>query len=200
MSKYLEPEGTPDDELAMGLDVKGPLVTQSLRRQKEAGPYHWRGEKKSLKAFDGTFSDLLEREAEGETQGLGGDFLYVSQYMEHLALLPNPNQSLDREYTPEQLAGATLFLNEPVLGGLSCNDCHTLPLGTNGEIVDNLGGGLAPFGVVPQLRAVATKLAPPFVIGGLFGTRTELGAYCGDCHNTVFERIQPPLPSNTARA
>ncbi|TDJ69555.1 MAG: YncE family protein [Planctomycetota bacterium] len=176
LSKYLEPEGTPDDELAMGLDVKGPLVTQSLRRPKEVGPYHWRGEKKALAAFDGTFPDLLERESEGVTQGLAGDFFYLTQYLEHLALLPNPNQSLDREYTPAQLAGAELFLNEPVFDGLSCNDCHTLPLGTNGEIIDTLGGGLAPFCVVPQLRTVATKLVPPFAIGGLFGTRTELGA------------------------
>lgn len=176
LGTFLDPESTPSDQLAWPLDDKGPMTTQSVRHLREVGPYHWRGERKQLKSFNQTFVNLLERNEGGVPKNLGPDFLYIVQYMEHLAIPPNHRQERDRSLTPEQQEGLDLFLNQAVLDGLSCSDCHALPLGTSGELVSNRGGGHAPTGVVPQLRGVADRLSPPFFVGGDFGTRTELGA------------------------
>ncbi|MFT4543110.1 MAG: DNA-binding beta-propeller fold protein YncE [Planctomycetota bacterium] len=176
LSLYADPEGTLPSELSFPLDEKGPLVTQTLRRIKEVGPYHWRGEKKSLKDFNGAFIGLLEREVDGELQDLGPHFQYVRQYMEHLAWLPNPNQRLDRTLTPLQQEGLNVFRNQPSLGTLACVDCHPMPLGTRGEIVEHGLGGHAATTTVPSLRGVSTKVGERFFIGELFGTRTEMGA------------------------
>lgn len=175
LSGYIDPEGLAPTTLAFPVDNKGPLVTQSVRRLKEVGPYHWRGEKKKLKQFNGTFIDLMERTEGGALKHLSGAFFYVVQYMEHLALAHNPRQAADRSLTAIQAAGFDLFQNRTVLGNQTCTDCHSLPLGTAGEIVDNRSDGLAPTGVVPSLRGVADKASTELVIGGAYGTRTEAG-------------------------
>lgn len=187
LSGYLDPEGVAPSAMAFPIDNKGPLVTQSVRHLKEVGPYHWRGEKKKLVKFNRTFVDLMQREENGASKDLGNNFRYITQYMETLAIGPNPRQAFDRSLTAEEEAGRNLFLFRPVLGGLTCNDCHTLPLGTRGEIVDNQSNGLAPSGVVPSLREVADKESTPYTVGGPFGERTEAGIGYG--HNGV----QPDL-------
>lgn len=196
LGTFLDPEGTPLDQLAFPLDDKGPMVTQSVRRMREVGPWHWRGEKKELRHFNDTFVNLLERIGPGGLATLGVDFMYIVQYMEHLAIPPNHRQQRDRSLTPEQQAGLDLFLNQPVLDGKSCADCHALPLGTSGELVDNQGGGRAPTGVVPQLRGVVDRLAPPFDVGGDFGVRTELGAGLnhGGGNASFLDLMLRPLP------
>lgn len=189
LSKFLDPEQTPNDELQYPLDNKGPLVTQSVRSLREVGPFHWRGEKKKLREFNGTFMDLFEREDDlGNPAGLGGDMLYVTQYMERLTWPANPRQNFDRTYTQTQLAGADVFMNKHVQDNLSCTSCHALPLGTSGEIVEAQPGALAPTAVVAPLRGVFDKLTPIHFIGGDFGRRTELGAGLG--HGGVFESVQ----------
>lgn len=176
LSTYLDPEGTAPGNLTFGIDVKGPMVTQSVRSLREVGPYHWRGERPDLRDFDVTFDALFENAENGQPTTLGFDFFYILQYLEELALSPNPRQSLDRKYTPAQLAGADLFLNHQVQGTESCSSCHTLPLGTNNEIVETFRGGDSPSIVVPQLRSLETKLSPPFLLGSGLGVTTELGA------------------------
>ena len=202
LSAYLDPEGTPADQLNFGTDVKGPMVTQGLRHLRELGPFHWRGEKKVLQQFDGTFIDLFERHnANGVPEGLRANFRYVSQYLEHLAVPANPRQAPDRRYTNEQLNGASIFMTQPVRDNLRCMDCHVLPLGTAGEIVDHLDAGLAPTTVVPTLRGVFDKLTPEFVVGGDFGTRTELGA--GLTHSgsgsSITAHLERPLANGSRR-
>lgn len=176
---FLDPESTPSAQLAFPLDAKGPMVTQSLRHLKEVGPYHWRGERKRLVDFNQTFITLLDREENGVPAHLTGRFRYITQYMEHLGLPPNPRQAADRGLRPSETAGADLFLDHPSLNGRSCASCHVLPLGTAGDIADNLGGGHSPASVVSALRGVADKLSPPFDVGASFGRRTELGAGLG---------------------
>ena len=179
LSRFLDPEGTPSDHLQFGLDVKGPMVTQSVRRLAEVSPYHWRGEMHRLRQFDSATTNLLERHVNGDLEGMGSDFFYLTQYLEELSLLPNPYQPLDRRYTPEQLEGADLFLNKPVQGNLTCVDCHTLPLGSSGEIVPSGRAGPAPTINVPALRGLFDKLSRPFYAGGRVGRCTELGAGLG---------------------
>jgi YVTN family beta-propeller protein len=134
LSSFLDPEGTPRGQLHLPLDRKGPLVTQSVRGMREIGPYHWRGERHRLVDFNAVFTDLLERHEDGELADLGGKMVYIGQYMDFLAPRSNPGQAADRNYTAEELAGANVFVNKPVLGALRCVDCHPLPLGTSGEM------------------------------------------------------------------
>ena len=176
LSGFLDPEGTDNEALAFGVDVKGPLVTQNTLRLAETSPFHWRGEKAGLLEFNAAFPNLLENEEDGEPSNIGGHFQYVASYMRHLPIAANPRQELDRSLTAQQARGAHLFQTAPSFRGKACGDCHALPLGTSGELVGFKIGGSSKTGVVPSLRGVADKLAPPFTIGGEFGERTELGA------------------------
>lgn len=192
LSHYLDPEGTPDDQLTFGTDVKGPLVTQTIRRMEEAGPYHWRGEKRTLHQFNAAFVNLLEREVNGQPEEMGGDFQYMVHFMNRLAYPANPHQPLDRRYTPQQLQGATVFMTKPILGSLTCSSCHMLPLGGGGEIVAETTGGVIRSADVPLLRGIGEKAVRSFVIGGEYGTRTELGAGLG--HGGGLSKLQDLTP------
>jgi len=179
LSLYLEPEGTPAQQLNLGLDVKGPLVTQSMRRIGETGPYHWRGERGQLTDFNAAFASLLDHRVGGVPSDIGPDFGYVEHYLTRIALPPNPRQNLDRTLTPEQKAGETVFRTRAVFQGLSCSACHALPLGSSGEVVLENPGARVRTLDVPSLRGVGDKLSEPFTIGGDFGTRTRQGAGLG---------------------
>jgi YVTN family beta-propeller protein len=175
LSAFLDPEGTPSNQLAYPFDFKGPMVTQSVRRLQETGPYHWRGERKSLLEFNQTFADLLENQVNGEP-GPIESIAYLRHYINNLRWPPNPYAPLDRKYTSKQLAGADVFLNKPVFKGLTCAECHQFPLGTSGEIAAGVVDGVTESMDIPSLRGVADKLSAPHFIGGPYGTRSELGA------------------------
>ena len=176
LSNFLDPEGTPNDQLAYPIDDKGALVTQSTRRMEETAPYHWRGEKHGINDFQGAFVTLLENQVAGQPAPIGPDFQYLRHYLNRLVYPPNPRASLDRRYSPSALAGANVFLQQPVLGTLTCSSCHQLPLGTGGDLVTEVADGVIHTADVPALRGVGDKGAPAFFIGGDFGWRTELGA------------------------
>lgn len=177
LSHFADPEGTPSESLTYGIDVKGPMVTQSTRRMEESGPYHWRGEKRSINDFNASFSSLLDmQDAQGNADDVGPDFQYLRHYVNRIAYPPNPRMQRDRVLTPDQAAGATIFQTKPVLGSLTCASCHTLPLGTRGEVVAEAVAGMIHSADVPQLRGVEQKRGQPWVAGGAFGTRPELGA------------------------
>ncbi len=189
LSRYLEPEGTPLDQTVFGLDVKGPLVTQGTRRQEESGPYHWRGEKRSLNDFSSSFVDLLDRaDQNGAPQDLGGDFQYLRHYINHIAIPANPRQARDRTLRPDEAAGFELFTQKPVLGSLTCVSCHALPLGSNGEVAAVGVLGVSTSFDVPGLRGVADREDVEHVVGGTFGTRPRSGV--GLTHSGVFARLQ----------
>lgn len=199
LSAFLDPEGTPSSQLAFPFDAKGPMVTQSTRRLQETGPYHWRGERKSLLEFNQAFADLLENQVNGQPAPIES-IAYLRHYLNNLRWPPNPFGPLDRKYTAQQLAGADVFLNKPVFEGRTCADCHQLPLGTSGEIAPGVVDGVTDSMDVPALRGLADKLSPPHVIGGAFGTRTELGA--GFTHGgglaSLRDVLQRPDPSKPA--
>jgi len=189
LSAFMDPEGTPAHQLSFGVDVKGPLTTQSLRALAETAPYHWRGEKPDLLSFNPAFVNLLERTINGVITPLPGDqFAYVMIYMRGFNYRPNPRQALDRSLTPQQQQGAALFRDKPVLGNASCASCHSLPLGSSGEVVESLEGSASPTTNIPQLRGLFERLSPPWQIGGDFGTRCELGAGLG--HSGAFPGVR----------
>jgi len=189
LSHYLEPEGTPLGQTLFGLDVKGPLVTQSTRRQEESGPYHWRGEKRRLNEFNASFMTLLDHtDAMGQKDDVGPDFQYTVHYLNRMAIPANPLQERDRSLTSEQAAGLDLFRNRPVLGNLTCVSCHALPLGSNGEVATSGALGVPTSFDVPGLRRVADREQTEQVVGGQFGVRPTRNA--GLTHAGVHARLE----------
>jgi len=189
LSRYLEPEGTPLAQTLLGLDTKGPLVTQGTRRQEESGPYHWRGEKRSLNEFNDSFVSLLDRtNAVGVKADVGGDFQYLRHYVNRIAIPANPRQARDRSLRPDEAEGFELFTTRRVLGTLTCASCHTLPLGSNGEVAALGVAGVPSSFDVPGLRGVADREQPEHQVGGAFGARPATGA--GLSHAGVFARLQ----------
>jgi len=191
LSGYLDPEGTPPDQMTFGLDVKGPLITQSTRRQEETGPYHWRGERRTLNDFNSTFVTLLERLENGQPRDIGPDFQYLRHFINRIAIPANPAQMRDRTLRPDEMAGAEIFQSRPVLNGLTCNACHVLPLGSSGEVVAFGSDGVPTSFDVPSLRRVADREQPVVQVGGEFGQRPRSGG--GLMHAGVFARLEDVL-------
>ena len=71
--------------------MKGPMTTQTMRGLLNTEPYHWRGDKPDLAAFNGAFSGLL-----GGTQLSAADMAAFTNFVNTIVYLPNPNQNLDR--------------------------------------------------------------------------------------------------------
>ncbi len=151
LSGTLDPEGTPENQLSLWTDRKGPMVTQSLRGLPETAGFHWRGERGDVEFFNVAFVGLFD-----------GNLLTPSElddmvaYVNELRYPANPHQAFDRVTTPGELEGARIFVEELATVNRSCNDCHTLPLGTNGELLHETTGFAESF-IVPQLRNVADK-------------------------------------------
>lgn len=188
LSKFLDPEGTPADQLAFPLDEKGPLTTQSVRRMEDGSPFHWRGEIASTNGFAGAFIDLFEHTTNGVPSTIGPDFQYLRRYMDFLAYPPNPRQPLGRRLTGAAQLGQQLFANLPVQDNSSCASCHMLPTGSSGEIVDESVGGLISSVDIPSLRGVGDRASRSIDVGGAYGKRSDLGA--GLTHGGAISSIQ----------
>jgi cytochrome c peroxidase len=139
--------------------MKGPMVTQSLRGLGGTGILHWRGDRADLSAFNPAFVSLL-----GRTSVLAdSEMSALSAFVGPLMYPPNPNQNLDRSLSdapagqPSAVRGKNFFLNTQVDGPLTCNGCHALPLGTNGQVIDHTALQASQDMKVPQLRNLYTK-------------------------------------------
>ena len=154
-----KPPGMTDPLLQGFHPMKGPMMTQSLRGLPGTGLFHWRGDRADLNAFNPAFVSLLGRAAllaDSEMTALG-TFLLPIVYP------PNPNQNLDRSVSdappgqPSGLRGRDFFLNTVVDGPLRCVDCHALPTGTNGQVIDHFALQESQDMKVPQLRNMYKK-------------------------------------------
>jgi hypothetical protein len=158
--------------------MKGPMTTQSLRGMLNSGPMHWRGdrtggvpgmpsaqpdtgtfdERAAFGKFQAGFTDLLGRDS-----GIpAADMDAFTDFILQVSYPPNPNQPLDRSFTPDQEAGRQLFTGincgVPAAEGpsvtLTCISCHVIdPAGNPGTALPGFFGttGLASFDFVPQL-------------------------------------------------
>jgi YVTN family beta-propeller protein len=143
------------DPLLQGFHpMKGPMVTQSLRGLPNTGLFHWRGDRADLAAFNPAFVSLMGR----STTLPDSEMAAFTAFVMPLAYPPNPNQHLDRSMPN---AGATrgqqFFLNTVVDGPLRCVDCHALPAGTNGQVIDHTALQESQDMKVPQLRNLYKK-------------------------------------------
>ncbi len=106
--------------------MKGPMVTQPLRGIKDAGPFHWRGDRDTIHEFNSSFSMLQAGEE------LAPDEMdKVVAYIESLRNHPNPFRLLDNSL-PATLNGANLARGRLHFHDANvCSSCHDGPRGTN---------------------------------------------------------------------
>ncbi len=139
--------------------MKGPMMTQSLRGLPGTFLLHWRGDRADLNAFNPAFVSLLGRSAQlPDTQ-----MTAMGAFVLPLVYPPNPNENLDRTMPDapvgqaSALRGQQFFMNTTVDGTLRCVDCHALPAGTNGQVIDHVALLASQDMKVPQLRNLYTK-------------------------------------------
>ena len=141
--------------------MKGPMTTQTLRGLVGIGPMHWRADRADFTAFNGAFASLL-----GGTMLSAADMNAFRDFINTVVFQPNPNQNLDRTM-PNSLpgqagnpnAGLNTYVNEVYNPGtgLRCNDCHSLPNGTNGIIIPAAALQESQSFKVPELRNAYQK-------------------------------------------
>jgi len=153
------PPGQIDPFLSGFHPMKGPMTTQTLRGLDATQPFHWRGDRPDFENFNPAFISLMGRSAElaaGEMQAYK-DFVFTVNYG------PNPNQNLDRTFPnpgtgPSPERGRVAFTTMQLDGPFRCSDCHSLPTGTNGQIIDANALQTTQDIKVPQLRNMYEKI------------------------------------------
>jgi hypothetical protein len=133
----------------MPVDDKGVMFTQNLKGIAPTRPYHWRGERELID-FNPAFAGLL-----GGTPldaSPGGDFEAFQAYLFGVQNPANPFEHPDRVVTNDRavthfdefpftvtnpaldaVRGQDLYFDVPTVGPASCQDCHTLPTGTDND-------------------------------------------------------------------
>lgn len=153
------PPGMTDPLLTGFHPMKGPMVTQSLRGLPNTGILHWRGDRADFNAFNPAFVSLMGR----SSQLPDSEMTAMGQFVLPLVYPPNPNQNLDRTFRdapvgqPSAVRGRNFYLNQPVDATLTCNGCHALPTGTNGQVIDRVALQASQDMKVPQLRNMYKK-------------------------------------------
>jgi len=153
------PPNQIDLQLQPSHPLKGPMVTQSLRGPPGTGVLHWRGDRNDFAAFNGAFVSLMGLEAmlpDSDMAALG-DFVLPLSYP------PNPHLNLDGTPPdapvgqPSAKRGRDLFFGISGGGGIRCIDCHQLPAGTSGEVLNRYSLGEPQDMKIPQLRNLYKK-------------------------------------------
>ncbi|HEX6812463.1 MAG TPA: beta-propeller fold lactonase family protein, partial [Planctomycetota bacterium] len=149
--------------------MKGPMATQTLRGMQGTGLLHWRGDRNDFQAFNPAFDKLL-----GGAQLSTADMNAYAAFAMAIRVPPNPNQQLNRQYRTlpagnNEAAGLAAFqasvTSLPLIGGVGCATCHSLPSGTNGRIISNLILNEPQQVKVPQLRNLYRKVGFSRVAG-----------------------------------
>lgn len=118
-------------------DQKLIMVTQDLRSIEETAPYHWRGEQKDLEDFNPAFVNLLKG-----TEHSASDFANLKAFVFSARYGANPHQQVNRNFSPQAQSGLNIFQTVNSDGNMSgtvvrtCEDCHSLPLGTDNSMTD----------------------------------------------------------------
>jgi hypothetical protein len=137
--------------------MKGPMATQTLRGLTNTEPFHWRGDRANLSAFNPAFVNLMGRAAPLPDSEMAA----FSDFVMALTYPPNPGEYLDRSQPdapagqPSSKRGQSVFINTAIDGPLRCNDCHTennFGPGTNRQMVPAAALMASQDMKVPQLR------------------------------------------------
>ncbi|MEO7297473.1 MAG: hypothetical protein ABI042_02715 [Verrucomicrobiota bacterium] len=138
--------------------MKGPMTTQTLRGLSGLDPLHWRGDRTNFLHFNGAFDGLM-----GGTTLTDSEMGAYRAFINTIAFEPNPNQNLDRSFPTnfaggDAVAGRKTFLTQNYQPLLSCNTCHTVPTGSNRQLISAAALQESQDFKVPQLRNVYQKL------------------------------------------
>ncbi|MGH7725363.1 MAG: hypothetical protein ACREOU_08040 [Candidatus Eiseniibacteriota bacterium] len=152
------PPGMIDPVLEGFHPMKGPMFTQSLRGLPGTFRLHWRADRTDFNAFNPAFVGLLGRGdslANDQMQAFT-DFISTVQYP------PNPNQNLDRTMPnpavgPSAQRGQNEYMNVPHDGPFTCNNCHLVPSGTNGQVINDAALLEDQDMKIPQVRNMYEK-------------------------------------------
>ena len=169
--------------------MKGPMTTQSMRGLANMEPFHWRGDKPNLAAFNGAFSGLM-----GGSLLSSADMTAFTNFVNTIVYQPNPYQNLDGTLpdsielpdrpgvTANPNTGYTTFTTQEFGSNLpggtasqTCNTCHTAPTpsqyapGTNLVVRIPFGNGASadqPL-KIPHLRNMYWKTNANFNPGAV---------------------------------
>ncbi len=133
--------------------MKGAMLTQTLQDIIGHEPFHWRGDRADIAAFNPTFTNL-----QGRPDALTDiELAELRDFLASLRLPPNPFRNLDNTLPaklplPDHVASGlgTLPAGSPLpngnaLAGVTafnraanfCNTCHTLPTGLGVDVFTN---------------------------------------------------------------
>ncbi len=187
-------EMQPFDQDCIGTDcgdwhpMKGPMTTQTFIGIIGDEPFHWRGDRDTLAAFNPAFEGLLGDDEQLTTEEM-------EQFEAFVATLrhpPNPYRRIDGTLEPllanggDPQNGEFLFSTTGGMqgGGLNCFNCHALPSGTNGRILDPVrSGGLTQSFKVPQLENLYEK------VGADMSGPTPMNKGFGFIHDGSFDSL-----------
>ncbi|MEZ4435386.1 MAG: hypothetical protein R3F65_23530 [bacterium] len=189
-----------EESIYVHQQLKGVMVTQSLRGLDNHGPMHWRGdrydervwfptlrpsvqpdlglfdERAAFRSFNGTFVSLHGLDAELPD----ADMEALTEYVMRLTYPPNAIRNLDDSLTPQQARGrARYFDHERPADAIGpCIDCHVLDRRGNAEFGVARPGffgtdGRITFDALPQLFKVP-HLRNLYEKAGMFGTAKML--------------------------
>lgn len=141
--------------------MKGPMTTQTLIGIIDTEPFHWRGDREGLAAFNQAFEDLL-----GDDEQLSAQ--EMQQFVDFLAATrfpPNPFRDFDGTLANGVMSnggnpntGQSLFTGPLLDGGLfRCVQCHTLPTGAVDQVISGALLAETQSFKVPQLRNMYEK-------------------------------------------
>jgi YVTN family beta-propeller protein len=127
--------------------MKGPMVTQTLRGVRGTAPFHWRGDRPDLLAFNRNFVELQGRPDELPEE----DVQALADFLDTLRFPPNPfrllDDSLPAALTVPTTSGAAaagdprrgetiFFTGRATAGAFNCDVCHVPPTGTSALVVN----------------------------------------------------------------
>ncbi|MDP3936684.1 MAG: hypothetical protein Q8R92_00935 [Deltaproteobacteria bacterium] len=174
--------------------LKGPQTTQTLRDLGGTEPLHWRGDRANFQAFNKAFPGLLKNDAQLTTTEMNAytDFIMTVRFP------PNPNRNLDDTFTASAAAGMTDYMS--ILRDANvrtCNQCHTLPTGTNSRFINALADGGNEALKVPHLRNMYEKTGyaalPLAAIPVPAFTRNGFGLTHDGAVDTLFNFVSAPV-------
>ena len=162
--------------------MKGPMTTQSLRGLANVEPYHWRGDKPNLAAFNGAFAALM-----GGVQLSSADIAAYTNFINTIVYQPNPNQNLDGSFpatiqlpdaptvfaSPSQGQGdfLNIIFNPTTEPNTTCNTCHSANPGPGTNLKVRIPQGTGPSAQqpfkIPHLRNMYQKTNTNFTAGGV---------------------------------
>ncbi len=161
-SNTLSPFNLLNPTLVQFHPMKGAMTTQTLKGLAGSAPLHWRADRTNFQAFNGAFASLMG----GAPLSTANIDLFAA-FGTSIAFPPNPNQPLNRQYltTPagnNQAAGLAAFnataTNLLGIFPLSCATCHSLPTGSNRQVITAAVLQEPQQMKVPQLRNMYRKV------------------------------------------